>query len=265
MTGTGHDVTERKQAEEERATLLVEQAARRDAEEANRAKDHFVAMLSHELRTPLNAALGWTQMLRECPPDDPRATRAVDAVYRNLLLQARLVSDVLDISRATRGALRLDRAPADLAEIVAAARDLLQEPAAARHVVFEVDMQAGVPVMGDAKRLQQVMWNLLSNAIKFGREGGLVRIRAANRGDTAEIVVEDDGPGIDPAFLPHVFEPFRQADASPRRAHDGLGLGLAIAKHLVELHGGTMAAANGPRGGALLTVILPAHTTISAA
>jgi PAS domain S-box-containing protein len=266
MVGIGHDITERKEAEEARAQLIQEQAKRQEAEETSRAKDQFLAILSHELRTPLNAALGWAHMLREMPRDAPATRHAVDTIYRNLLIQSRLVSDIVDVSRITKGALTLEPAPVDLAAIINSAMDMVRDPAKARRITLETDVDGdSVELVGDAKRLEQVFWNLLSNSVRFGREGGLVRVTAAVEEDVVRLAVEDDGPGIDPAFLPHVFEPFRQADASPRRAHDGLGLGLAIAWHLVELHGGTMAAANRASGGAVFTVVLPAKSTVTTA
>jgi signal transduction histidine kinase len=266
MVGIGHDITERKEAEEARAQLIQEQAKRQEAEETSRAKDQFLAILSHELRTPLNAALGWAHMLREMPRDAPATRHAVDTIYRNLLIQSRLVSDIVDVSRITKGALTLEPAPVDLAAIIHSAMDMVRDPAKARRITLETHVDGdSVELVGDAKRLEQVFWNLLSNSVRFGREGGLIRVTAAVEEDVVRIAVEDDGPGIDPAFLPHVFEPFRQADASPRRAHDGLGLGLAIAWHLVELHGGTIAAANRTNGGAVFTVVLPAKSTVATA
>ncbi len=259
MVGIGHDITERKEAEEARAQLILEQARRQEAEESSRAKDQFLAILSHELRTPLNAALGRAHMLREMPRDSPAADRAVDTIYRNLLIQSRLVSDIVDVSRIAKGALAIETAPVDLGAIITSAMDMVREQAQTRHIRLETRIDSGSrALVGDAKRLEQVFWNLLSNGVRFGHEGGFLRVDAVPEGEAVRITVEDDGPGIDPEFLPHIFEPFRQADASPRRAHDGLGLGLAIAKHLVELHGGTMSAANGPDGGARMTVILPA-------
>ena len=265
MMGIGHDITERKRGEEERAQLIREQAARREAEETSRAKDEFLAVLSHELRTPLNVALGWAHTLRELPPEDARFTRAVEAIYRNLRLQTRLVSDILDVARMTRGALLIEREPVDIGAIVGAAVDMVRDAAAVRRIAIDVDAPpaAAAPV-GDAKRLEQVLWNLLSNAVRFGREGGRVRVVVVSGSDDVRIVIEDDGPGIDPAFLPHVFEPFRQADASPKRQHDGLGLGLAIARHLVELHDGTISASSGERGGATFTVRLPLESATRA-
>jgi PAS domain S-box-containing protein len=263
MVGIGHDITERKEAEEARAELIQEQARRHEAEESSRAKDQFLAILSHELRTPLNAALGWAHMLREMPRDAPATRHAVDTIYRNLLVQAGLVSDIVDISRITKGALAIESAPVDLAAVINGAMDMVRESARTRQITLESQVNGdAVELVGDAKRLQQVFWNLLSNGVRFGRDGGLVSVKAESEGKSVRITVEDDGPGIDPDFLPHVFEPFRQADGSPRRAHDGLGLGLAIARHLVELHGGSMSAANRPRGGAQLTVVLPAKSAV---
>jgi PAS domain S-box-containing protein len=260
MVGTGLDITERKEAEEARAQLIHEQARRLEAEETSRAKDEFLAVLSHELRTPLNAALGWAHMLREMPRDAPATRHAVDTIYRNLLTQSRLVSDILDVSRITKGALTVEKAPVDLGAIINSAMEMVREPARARNIALESHVGCDdVVLVGDAKRLEQVFWNLLSNGVRFGREGGFVRVASVMEDGIVRITVEDNGPGIDPVFLPHVFEPFRQADASPRRAHDGLGLGLSIARHLVELHGGTMSADNRPHGGAMLTVTLPAR------
>ena len=266
MVGIGHDITERKEAEEARAQLIHEQARRQEAEETSRAKDEFLAILSHELRTPLNAALGWAHMLRELPRDAVSADRAVDTIYRNLLTQARLVSDILDVSRITRGALTVDKAPVDLAAIIGSAMEMVRDSAASRNITLDSRIGCdAVALVGDAKRLEQVFWNLLSNGVRFGREGGFVRVAATIEDDNVFITVEDDGPGIDPAFLPYMFEPFRQADGSPRRAHDGLGLGLSIARHLVELHGGSLVAANGRDGGAVLTVVLPVAITAAQA
>jgi PAS domain S-box-containing protein len=267
MVGIGLDITERKEAEEARAQLIQEQARRQEAEESSRAKDQFLAILSHELRTPLNAALGWAHMLREMPRDSPATRNAVDTIYRNLLVQSRLVSDIVDVSRISKGALTIEPAPIDLAGIINAAMEMVREPARLRRITLEsrVDGEMIVDLIGDAKRLEQVFWNLLSNGVRFGREGGIVSVAAALDGESVRVTVEDDGPGIDPAFLPHVFEPFRQADASPRRAHDGLGLGLAIARHLVELHGGSMSAANRASGGAQLIVVLPARSVMTTA
>ena len=263
MMGIGMDITERTRAEDERAQLIREQAARHEAEQMNRAKDEFLAVLSHELRTPLNAALGWAHMFRELPPDDPRTRRALDAIYRNLFVQARLVSDIMDVSRIARGSLLLDKAPIDLPAVIDAAIELVREPAALRGIVIETDAGEPCAVVADAKRLQQVLWNLLSNAVKFGREGGRVRVGVRVEAGVVSIAVDDDGPGIAPEFLPHVFDQFRQADASSTRRHEGLGLGLAIARHIVEQHGGSIVASNLAGGGASFVIRLPAEAAVS--
>ena len=260
LVGTAHDITERRKAEDERAQLLQEQAARREAEAANRAKDEFLAMLSHELRTPLNAALGWAQMLRGGQVESTATRdRAVEAIWRNLRSQARLVSDMLDTSHILLGTLRLDRTPVDLAAVAQEAADMIQESAAARGVRLALELPPTPAwVHGDGGRLQQIVCNLLSNAAKFSKEGGVIEVTVRREQRRVILVVEDDGPGIAPEFLPHIFDRFRQADSSVTRQHGGLGLGLAIARHLVEAHGGTITAANRLQGGAVLTVALPA-------
>jgi PAS domain S-box-containing protein len=259
MVGTGQDVTERWQATEERAQLLGEQMARRRAEEANKAKDEFLATLSHELRTPLNAALGWAHMLRTMPLDEHRRTKVTDAIHRNLLLQARLVSDILDVTRMSIGSMRIEQGLAPLAAVMAGAVEMVQELATSKNVAIHISPAAwSVILPGDESRLQQVIWNLLANAVKFAKNGGRVDVDVVPAGGSVTIAIQDDGPGIDPAFLPHVFEQFRQADPSPTREHSGLGLGLAIASHIVELHGGTIVASNTPGSGARFTICLPA-------
>ena len=261
MMGIGHDVTERRRAEDAREQLIREQAARREAEEASRAKDRFLATLSHELRTPLNAARGWARLLLDLPDADGRAGRAAQAISRNLTVQARLVSDIMDVSRVAAGTLGLERTPVDAAAIISAAIETVCEAAAARGVSFQTTgMERPVPMAGDAQRLQQVVWNLLDNAVKFSGREASVHIDVRRWEDDVEIAIADNGPGIDPAFLPHVFEEFRQADDSVTRAHGGLGLGLAIARRIVEQHGGTITAANRPAGGAVFTISLPAES-----
>ena len=254
---TGHDVTERSRAEEARAQLAQEQARLREAEETNRAKDAFLATLSHELRTPLNAALGWTHILRDAIHADHRHARVVQAIYRNLQLQSRIVSDILDISRITKGELPLDQERVDMRGVFEAAVDMVRDAANARGVTIDIHSVGDPHVRGDSRRLQQVAWNLLSNAVKFTSARGGVTVSILEGADAVECSVEDDGPGIAPSFLPHVFEQFRQADSSSTREHGGLGLGLAIAHEIVVMHGGEIVAANRLQGGAIFVVRLP--------
>jgi signal transduction histidine kinase len=261
MLGIGHDVTERQQAEEARAELISEQAKLREAEGANSAKDAFLATLSHELRTPLNAALGWAHILRDSMRAEGRDDRAVQAIYRNLLLQSQLVSDILDVSRIVRGELPLERARVDMASVFEDALDTVREAAETRRVRVEITTVGSTDVVGDARRLHQVAWNLLSNAVKFAADGGDVRVSILEGPEWVECAVEDDGPGIAPDFLPYMFEQFRQADSSVRRKHGGLGLGLAIAQEIVRRHEGVISAANRAGGGAVLTVRLPRWRT----
>jgi PAS domain S-box-containing protein len=255
------DVTERKQAEEERARLLDrERDARAEAETANRLKDEFLAMVSHELRTPLNAVMGWARMLgsKQLPSD--RAAHAIATIERNAVALAHLIDDLLDVSRFVAGTLRLAAQPVDLAAVVQAALDAVRPLAATKNVqlAFSPDLEALEPVSGDAGRLQQVIWNLLANAIKFTPEGGRVAVFVEPSKDHMEIRVVDTGEGISPDFLPHVFERFRQADDATTQRHTGLGLGLAIVRQLVELHGGTVhVASDGVGCGATFTVRLP--------
>jgi PAS domain S-box-containing protein len=254
---TGHDVTERLRAAEARAQLAQEQARLREAEETNRGKDAFLATLSHELRTPLNAALGWTHILREAMHAEHRHARVVQAIYRNLQLQSRIVSDILDISRITKGELPLEEERVDMRGVFEAAVDMLREAANARSVTMDIHSVGACEVRGDSRRLQQVAWNLLSNAVKFAPLRGAVTVSILEGTDRVECAVEDDGPGIAPSFLPHVFEQFRQADSSTTREHGGLGLGLAIAHEIVVMHGGELVAANRPQGGAMFVIRLP--------
>jgi PAS domain S-box-containing protein len=253
------DITDRKQAEAERDQLLErERAARLEAEAANRLKDEFLATLSHELRTPLNAIVGWAAVLRG-QTVNPDLRRAVDTIDRNARAQSQLIEDILDVSRIVTGKLTLDVRPVDLVTVVGAALESLRPSAEAKQIRVEVDLDPALPELsGDAGRLQQVVWNLLSNSIKFTPAGGTVSISASVDGAEVRLDIRDSGAGIDPDFLPHVFERFRQADASTTRAHGGLGLGLAIVRHLVELHGGTVAAeSEGPGRGATFRVRLP--------
>lgn len=250
-------------AEAERIRLLErEKAARIDLERANRAKDEFIATVSHELRTPISAVLGWARLLRTGKLDPTASARAVEVIERSAAAQAQLVDDLLDVSRVERGELRLYVRPVDLLAVVEAAVEAVRPAASARGTTIAVDLApAAGSVVGDPARLQQVTWNLLSNAIKFTPHGGRVEVRLQRAGEHAALSVRDDGVGIEPSFLPHVFERFRQADSSRTRAFGGLGLGLAIVRHLVEAHGGTVeAASEGAGKGATFTVLLPVGT-----
>ena len=256
------DITARHQLDADRERVLrMEQAERRDAEEANRLKDEFLATVSHELRTPLNAILGYTTLLRggEASPEQQRMLAAVE---RNARAQAQLIEDLLDITRMLAGKLRLDARPTDLHGVVEAAVDTVRPAADARSVQVDVALEPDGLVMGDAHRLQQIVWNLLSNAVKFTPKGGRVRVMLHVRDAFVEVTVADTGLGITPEFLPHVFERFRQADGGTTRAHAGLGLGLSIVRQLVELHGGTITVASAGKGqGATFTVRLPVAET----
>lgn len=255
------DITERARIEQERRDLLArEQAARREAEAASRAKDDFLAVLSHELRTPLSAILGWAQLLERDPADPERVRRAAEVVARNARAQARLVDDILDVSRIVSGKLQLHLGRLDdVSPVVAAAVEALRPQAEARGVALEARLGPGPgPVTCDPGRLEQVAWNLLSNAIKFTPSGGRVEVRCERDGERLRLVVRDTGKGIAADFLPHAFEPFRQEDASARRAHGGLGLGLALVRHLTALHGGEVQVESpGPGQGSTFTVLLP--------
>jgi signal transduction histidine kinase len=248
-----------RRVEAERMSLLErEQVARAEAERASRAKDEFIATLSHELRTPLNSVLGWARLLRTGKLDAGGVAQAVEAIERGATTQAQIVDDLLDVSRIVRGALRLDVRPVDLAPVIAAAVDTVRPAAQARDMEIAVFHGAPGPVSGDPGRLQQVVWNLLANAIKFTPPGGRVEVRTEAVADGVQISVSDNGKGIPRDFVPHLFERFRQADSSTTRAHGGLGLGLAIVRHLVEAHGGTVGAESpGPGLGSVFTVRLP--------
>ena len=254
------DITERRRAAVERENLLErERAARAQAERMSALKDEFLATLSHELRTPLSAILGWSQVLRLRRMSAEELEQGLHAIERNARAQIRLIEDLLDMSRITSGKLRLDVQPVDPATIIEAAIETVRPAAEAKGIRLRqvLDPVAG-PVSGDPNRLQQVVWNLLSNAIKFTGRGGQIQIALERVNSHIEISVADTGIGIDPAFLPHVFERFRQADASSTRQFAGLGLGLSIVKHLVELHGGMVRASSQGRGkGATFAVHLP--------
>ena len=254
------DISKEKLASQEREVLFArEHAARLEAEEANRTKDEFLATLSHELRTPLNAILGWTQVLQRkaVPPD--RVDAALDALDRNARKQAQLVDDLLELSRIAAGRLKLNLERVALGVVLDAAIDTIQTAIDAKRIAFTLDASpTPVSIEADPIKLQQVCWNLLSNAVKFTPEGGQIHVSVRPTVEHVHIVVRDTGIGIDPVFVPRLFSRFEQADRSTTRAFDGLGLGLAIVRHLVELHGGTVAAESAGKGqGAMFTVTLP--------
>jgi signal transduction histidine kinase len=240
------------------------QAQAAELAEDNRVKDEFLATLSHELRTPLNAILGWSRMLVRGMLDAAGTRKAVEAIDRNADAQAKLINDVLDVSRIVSGRLRLEVEHTDLAACVRSALASVRPAAEAKQITL-VERLEPVRVLGDADRLQQVFWNLLSNAVKFTGQGGRVSATIRRAGEDVEVVVEDDGIGIDPAFAPHLFERFRQADASSTRHHGGIGAGLALVRHVVEAHGGTVFAQSEGRGkGATFTVRLPSVRRVTA-
>jgi len=244
-------------------TARLEEERRHNAEmeAANRLKDQFLATLSHELRTPLNAILGWSEMLRSNVIRDHRRQHAAEAIFNNATRQARLIDELLDMARIMAGKLRLEIEDVSPGDLVRGALEIVHPDAAAKQIAIDVSIDPASGLLrGDAARLQQVLWNLLANAVKFTPVGGRISLRIAGGNGTATITVTDSGAGIPAAFLPVVFEPFRQADASPTRLHGGLGLGLAIVKQLVEAHGGTVAVTSDGEGrGASFTVTLPAR------
>jgi PAS domain S-box-containing protein len=254
------DVTARKLGEEERAALLLrERDARRHAEEADRLKDEFLATLSHELRTPLTSILGWASMIRNGEVEGSNAARAIETIERNARSQARLIDDLLDVSRIITGNLRLELHPLNLAPIVEAAVEALRPTADAKGIHLQPQFAAAsCLVAGDGNRLRQVIWNLLSNAIKFTPGGGSVTIDLNCVESVVRLIVCDTGEGISAEFLPYVFDRFRQAEGSISRKQGGLGLGLAVVRHLMELHGGNVSAkSDGPGKGSTFTVDLP--------
>jgi signal transduction histidine kinase/DNA-binding response OmpR family regulator len=254
------EVAERKLAEEARARLLVrEQAARAEAERANRTKDEFLATLSHELRTPLTAILGWTHLIRGGNLDASMMTRALETIERNARSQSQLIDDLLDVSRIITGKLMLDFRPVELASIIEASVDTVRPMAEAKSIRVLPQLRTShCVVSGDPARLQQVVWNLFSNAVKFTPEGGRVEVGLTCDEQRVELEVSDTGQGISQDFLPYIFDRFRQADGTTTRKHGGLGLGLAIVRHLVELHGGTIRAhSDGDGQGATFTLSLP--------
>jgi hypothetical protein len=265
--GTIEDLTERKQAEEAHAQVIQEQIARREAEAANRMKDDFLAVLSHELRTPLNSILGWSRLLQGRQLDDETIARALETIERNALAQAQLINDILDVSQIVRGKLRLKCHALNPLSIVEAAIESVRPLAEVKAVQLESKLDAAVgQVWGDSIRLQQVVWNLLTNAIKFTSANDTITVRlftvppplAEGQQRSIQIQVSDTGMGIEPAFLPHVFDRFRQADSTTSRPQNGLGLGLAIVHYLIEQHKGSVRAESpGVNQGATFTVTLP--------
>ena len=257
------DITDRKRAEEERKLLLESaQAARAEADVANSIKDEFLATLSHELRTPLTSILGWSHLLDNGKLDEEAAKRAVETIVRNAEAQKLLIDELLDISRIIIGKLRLDVGPVQLAPMLESIVDGMRPAADARNIQLRTALDQSVdPIFGDPDRLQQVFWNLLSNAIKFTSQGGKVLVRLERADSNLEITISDTGQGIARELLPYVFDRFRQSDSSSSRTHGGLGLGLAIVRQLVELHGGTVSAESPGEGeGSTFKVRLPVRS-----
>ena len=259
MRGVTLDITPAVQAEIERAELLRrESQAREQAEEASRLKEEFLATVSHELRTPLNAVVGWSRLLRTGQLDKDGTLHAVEVIERNAAAQRQIIEDLLDVSRIITGKLRINMQPIDVLLAIHAALDAMRPTAAAKEITINIHVKApDSTVRADVERLQQVLWNLLSNAVKFTPAGGAINVYLERHGSMVEIRIEDSGPGIPAEFLPRIFDRFSQADGSSTRTHGGLGLGLAIVRHLIELHGGNVSAANQEKGGAVLIVRLP--------
>jgi signal transduction histidine kinase/ActR/RegA family two-component response regulator len=250
----------------EREQLLEsERTARSDAERAGRSKDEFLATLSHELRTPLNAVLGWARVLRKIPGLTEEVVNGLTVIERNARSQAQIIGELLDMSRIISGKVRLDLKPVDIAMVVEATIETVKPTAEARGVQLSVDLGSRPnPVHADPNRLQQVLWNLLANALKFTHRGGEVSVKLRRTGHNVHVEITDNGEGIDPEMLPHVFERFRQGDASSTRRHGGLGLGLSIVRQLAELHGGTVSAqSGGPGTGSTFRVTLPAADALA--
>ena len=253
------DISEDKRHEIEREQLLAsEKEARAEAERANRLKDDFLATLSHELRTPLSSILGWARMLKERQIDEEQTRRAIETIERNARSQAQLIEDILDVSRIISGKLRLNVRTVELSSVIEQAIESVRPAAEAKNIRLQRVLASGVMISGDADRLQQIAWNLLSNAIKFTPRGGRVQVKCERVNSHVEVTVADNGVGIDAETLPFIFERFRQSDSSTTRKHGGLGLGLAIVRHLVELHGGIVqAASEGLNKGAVFTLMFP--------
>ena len=252
------DVSERVATERElRHQIEAAEFARVVAEDALRTKDEFLATLSHEIRTPLNAVLGWTKILLARDVDQALRRRALEVIDRNAVAQMHMVEDMLDMARIMSGKLRIDVQPVNVLTVVQAALDVVAPTAVAKEIRIEPNLSGEAWVAGDPDRLQQIVWNLLSNAIKFTESGGTVRVVLDHTDETMQIVVSDTGIGIDPEFLPYMFERFRQAHASASRRQGGLGLGLPLVRQLVELHGGTVSVASTVGAGSTFTVRLP--------
>ena len=251
---------------EVRDLLAAIDAAREQAENANRLKDEFLATLSHELRTPLNTILGWITILRQDPSDARRIERGLDVMDRNARVQAQLVDDILDVARVITGKLRIEMKPVALAGVIDAAIQAMRPAADVKQLTLDVDAGPGdLVIRGDANRLQQVFWNLLSNAVKFTPVGGRVTIRVRRHAAEVTTTIADNGLGIESHFLPYVFDRFRQADQTVTRVHGGLGRGLAIVKHLVELHGGVVGVSSDGIGrGTTFAVQLPVPADVPA-
>jgi PAS domain S-box-containing protein len=264
---TATDIDEHKQIEEANQRLLAsEKEAREQAEIANRTKDEFLATVSHELRTPLNAILGWTRMLRTGAVEPKQLARVLETIERNARAQTQLIEDILDVSRIIAGKLRLNIQKTDLHAVTRQAMDAVRPAAEAKGVRLDCDLKPGSgEFAGDPDRLQQIIWNLLANAIKFTPREGRVEVRVERVSSSTRITVTDTGLGISPGFLPHVFDRFRQADSSITRTQGGLGLGLAIVRHLVEVHGGTVQAESEGEGkGSRFTVQMPLRAVVPA-
>ena len=257
--GSCIDITDRKEAEAEREQLAKEQAARAAAEASIRSKDELLAMVSHELRSPLSAILSYARLLQPGPVSVENINKVVAVIERNAKAQLQIIEDLLDSARIMAGKLRVTPVPVDLAPVLDSALDTVRTSAEAKSISLVGQFSGRTEqVIGDPTRLGQIVWNLLSNAVKFTSEGGRVELMLESDADWVRIMVRDTGKGIEPEFLPYVFERFRQEDASSGRRHGGLGLGLSIVKYLVELHGGTIAAASaGPGRGSTFTVTLP--------
>jgi len=275
------DLTERRNAEEIQRALLEQREARlvaeeerrraessyRVAQEANRAKDEFLMTLSHELRTPMTAILGWARLLPSMSPADPLFSEAIASIAGGAQLQARLIDDILDVSRIVSGKLRLAPENMEVARVILAAVDGVKATAAAKDITITSTLEPALgSIVADGTRIQQIIWNLLTNAVKFTPKGGWVNVTARRTASHVEISVRDSGEGIDPQFLPHIFEPFRQAESPQTRVHGGLGLGLSIVRYIAEAHGGTVSAESEGRGrGATFAVILPVRAVATGA